>query len=760
LWRRRNQSLIAWQRAALSFSFRRQMTRLRAIFLSAAFFAAISFGARAQINEVRDTTSDEVVFVSGEWVYNLKDGSLTFTNGATIRGNGAVLTAESGSINKETGECTADGRVRIQREDQLWAGEHIRYNFKTHQMIAEEFRTGKPPSFAQGMGLRGDLTNSVYHATNALITSDDVAHPAFKLRSSHMKIIPGKRIEATHATMYAGDVPIFYLPYFSRNLGERANNYNFTPGYDSSFGPFLLNDYTWFLNDQLDGKFHFDYREKRGPGVGPDFNFHLGRWGDGTIRYYYTHDDDAGTNVSNAQLPENRQRVYFSYQATPWTNLNVKALVRWQSDTDIVKDFFQGEYRNDPQPNTFFEQNKIWQNYSLDVLTQPRVNDFYTTVERLPDVRLTGFRQQIGATPLFYQSESTVGYYEQKFAETNAAQPDVNYEAARADTYHQITLPQTFFGWLNVTPRAGGRFTYYSEASGPGSTTAEATRVVFNTGGEVSFKASRLWPQAQCKALDVDGVRHIVEPSVNYVYVPKPNDTPNELPQFDTILPSLVQLPVEFPEFNSIDSIDKQSVLRFGLNNKLQTKRDGKIDDLIKWSLSTDWQLVRLTNQTTFSDLYSDLAFKPRSWLKLESQTRYDINGGEWRMLLHTLTFEPNNKWSWTLGQFYLKSDLSGSPTALGPGNNIFTSSMFYRVNENWGLRARQHFDAGSGRMQEQYYTIYRDLRSWTAAITGGVRDNGIGPKNYTIAFTFSLKAMPHFGLGSDTVRSYSLLGQ
>jgi len=109
------------------------MTRLRAIFLSAVFFAAISFGARAQTNETSDAASSDIDVVSGDWVYNLKDGSVTFTNGATIRGNGAVLTAESGSINKETGECTADGKVRIQRDDQLWAGEHIRYNFKTHR---------------------------------------------------------------------------------------------------------------------------------------------------------------------------------------------------------------------------------------------------------------------------------------------------------------------------------------------------------------------------------------------------------------------------------------------------------------------------------------------------------------------------------------------------------------------------------------------------------------------------------------------------
>src|SRR5207244_820080 len=130
-----------------------------------------------------------------------------------------------------------------------------------------------------------------------------------------------------------------------------------------------------------------------------------------------------------------------------------------------------------------------------------------------------------------------------------------------------------------------------------------------------------------------------------------------------------------------------------------------------------------------------------------------------WRMLLHTLTLQPNDVWSWTIGHFFLRNDFSGLPTALGEGNNVITSSAFYRMNENWGLRAVHHFDARNGRMQEQYYSIYRDLRSWTAAITTGVRDNGIGPKDYTIAFTFSLKASPRFGLGSDTVRPYSLLG-
>ena len=58
----------------------------------------------------------------------------------------------------------ADGHVRIQEGEHLWASEHISYNFKTRQIEAEQFRTGDPPMFAQGRMLSADITNRVYLA--------------------------------------------------------------------------------------------------------------------------------------------------------------------------------------------------------------------------------------------------------------------------------------------------------------------------------------------------------------------------------------------------------------------------------------------------------------------------------------------------------------------------------------------------------------------------------------------------------------------
>ena len=740
------------------------MTRFPSLVLCAVFLGAAGLASAAEPGAELDKPSGEMVYDLKDAVMDLRNHTLTFTNTGTIKWNGAVLSADRGFIDENSGDTLVSGHVVIQRNDQRWTGENVRYNFKTHQMSTAEFRTGVAPVFAAGQGLHGDRTNNVYYSTNAFVTTDDISEPAYKIKAGRIRLLQldsGKRIVARNATLWLGDVPVFYFPYYSRNLGDRANNFNFTPGYGSLYGGYLLSDYAWFWNEPVDGKLHLDYRSKRGIGLGQDLNLHLGRWGEASLRFYYLHDEDRGTNFfSQVVSPENRQRFRVSYDAMPWTNLTVKALVRYQSDSELLKTFYQGEYRENPQPDSFIEVNKSLPNFSLDLLTQPRVNRFFATVERLPEVRLSGFRQQVGATPIYYESESSLGYYRRDFAVTNGLTAGLDYEAGRADTYHQLTLPKTFFGWLNFTPRVGGRFTYYTKSAGPGAAADETYHGVFNTGAEISFKASRVWPQLESKTLDLDGVRHIIQPSANYVYVPRPNRVPSQLPMFDYELPSLRQLPVEYPAYHAIDSVDGQNVVRLGLENKLETKRNGQIEDFLRWETSVDTRLDPGTNQGTFSDVFSDLTFKPRSWLRLESQTRYDVDRGGFRMLLHTVTFEPNNVWSWTVGHFYLHDDLTGLPTALGLGNNIITSSLFYRLNENWGFRASHHFDALNGRMQEQYYTLYRDLRCWTVAVTGGVRDNGSGPKDFNVALSFSLKALPHGKLGSDTVRPYSLLGQ
>ena len=744
------------------------MKLFSAIALMLAVFLPFAVSAQEENEFVVEALSQIIPgTVEGTIEFDPATGLYTGTNGVYIKYQNVTLTADSAALNLKTHDVNADGHVRIESGDQLWVGEHVQYNFLTRKMQTEQFRTGKSPIFAGGNGLTGDASNRVYAAEGGYVTTDDMANPAYQVRASRIKIIPGKSVEMWNAVMYAEGVPVFYFPYFKRNLGPHPNNFTILPGYNSRYGGYLLNTYRWYLGEAVDGKIHLDYRVKRGVGVGPDVAGRLGKWGDFDLKYYYAHDERPNTSTNNfpqfGNMPENRQRFKFDWQATPATNLNLKALVNYQSDPLFMHDFMPGEYSGNPQPNTFVEANKYWDNWSLDALTTPRINSFFNQVERLPDVRLTGYRQQVLDSPVYYDSQSSAGWYRQFTTYTNGLYQDDNgfytRSAARADTYHQFTLPWTFFHWLNVAPRVGGRLTYYSsENFTNGQPNDDTFRGVFNTGVGASFKASQLWARATNSTLQIDGLRHIIEPSVNYVFVPDPSTPPGQLPQFDAEQPSLLLLPINFPDYNDIDSIDTQNVIRFGLRNTLQTKRNGALDTLLSWNVQLDWRLDPKANQSTFNDLYSALAFRPRSWLTLESQTRNDLNDGRLNLAFEQLTFAPNDRWSWGLGYWYLRGGEWGNGT--WAENNFVTSTIFVRFSDNWGARMTDNFNLVTSRLQEQFYSIYRDLRSWTSALTFRVTNDEGNSPDFTVAFTLSLKASPATAVGEDVANRYHLIGE
>lgn len=693
----------------------------------------------------------------GEFVYDFANGTASTDKGGRVKRGTTVLTANRLSISQKTGWAVAEGAVTLEHEGALWKGEKLEYNFQTKEMKAEEFKTGMTPYYAGGFALSGDAsvqTNQVYTSYYSYFTTDDLADPGYRLKAKQLTIVPGKYIEAKGATVYLGEVPVFYWPYYKRHLDRHPNNLVLTPGYRSLYGPYMLTTYNWYASTNLNGSLHMDYRQKRGVGGGPDFKYDLGKGGTGEFRYYATRDDDPRLDAINQPLSDFRDRIYFSHQVNIRSNFFAQASVRWQSDEYVIRDFFEHEYEQNIMPTSFLEADYFWRNFSLGVFAQPQVNDFYDTVERLPEVKLTGLRQQLGESPFYYESESSLGYYRRQFGHNLFPE----FAATRADTYHQIILPQTYFGWLNFTPRVGGRFTHYGETDGLGTTLVEENRGVFNTGAELSFKMSRVWKETQNKFFQVDGLRHIMEPSINYVYVPTPNVEPRDLPQFDYLSPSFRLTPIDFPDFNSVDAIDAQNVFRFGLRNKLQTKRDGQIENLVNWALYTDWRLNPRVGQGTFADLFSDMDLQPRNWLVLNSQLRYSLDNGWFRQAYHTATFKPGGPWSLSLGHRYLRDD----PALYGPdgGHNLFSTVLYYRLNENWSARISHHFEARDGTLEEQYYTIYRDMRSWTSAFTFRVRQGrGGAPDDYTFAVTFSLKAFPRFGMGSDDVMPSYLIG-
>ncbi len=716
----------------------------------------------------------------GEIEMDARTGEATAANGIIVKyfdgqSRRVTLQARKVRVERDTYELSAEGDVTILATEDVegevprteyWRGSQIHYNLRTRAFSAVDFRLAHDPIFISGATATGTVTNGVLQEISGVsVTTEDLAEPTWRWKARSVRVVPGQYIEATGVRFFMGKRPLVPLPNYRHSLQPRTVHWTLTPGYRNRYGPFALSTFHWMAQTNLDVGVDLDWRQKRGVGGGPRLGYDLGRLGQGNGRYYFTQDNDpTDPPDSGPPIPSDRYRYDFNHAVTNSSGFSAKAVLRGQSDPWVMHDFFESEYRRNPRPQSFFEAAKAWPNFSLDLLTRPQVNDFYETTERLPDLRFTALRQQVGESPIFYESESSAGYFHYRSGIPGGA----DYAGARADTYHQLILPKTLFGWLNVAPRIGERFTYYTDPVGSPLEDRDRSRTVFNTGAEVSMKAHQTWAGATNGVLDVSGLRHFIEPSINYVFVPDPSVRPADLPQYDSELPSLRLRPVDFPDYREVDSVDSQNTIRFALQNRLQTKRNDQSIDLVRWEMMMDWRLDPKDGQTTFPELYSALNFAPRSWLTAADELRYDINSQHWREATHRITIQPGDVWQWTVGHRYLRDGLGmwvdpelARLRGLSPeaGNNLFFSSFSTRVNENWAFRMNHHFEARDGVLEEQSYTVYRDFRSWTGALTMLLRDNRSNPNDWAIVATFSLKALPRFRVNEDRDRMEKLLG-
>ena len=101
-----------------------------------------------------------------------------------------------------------------------------------------------------------------------------------------------------------------------------------------------------------------------------------------------------------------------------------------------------------------------------------------------------------------------------------------------------------------------------------------------NAGVETSFKLSKVFEGVQERWLGLDGLRHVIQPYADFSWVSQPTVPPSDILPFDQYIPSTRLQAIDFPQFNSIDSLDRWTILRLGMRNRLETRRDSTTDQL------------------------------------------------------------------------------------------------------------------------------------------------------------------------------------
>jgi LPS-assembly protein len=700
---------------------------------------------------------------------------------------------------------TATGNVRIFSGKHVYRGDSITYNFDTKAITSSSFFGQEYPKFIQGKQVTTPEF-SHYRLTNASFTTNNRQNPSFHLEATTVEYRPNDEVVLKNVLLYIGNVPVLYFPIFVQSLTDSRPAYQFELGNSGRFGAFIDNRYNWESGGNLLGTVEFDARSKRGFAGGVDVQYYPSATSDILLRTYFAkdnlysqkdpnypdsraHGDIGDPNVYDGVASDSRYRVSYQQHLQFGPELSSTADLNFWSDPWVTRDYFSSEYQQENQPANFVNLVDYNPDFTISLLAAPQVNPFFQTIERLPEFTIESKQQKIFGSPIEYASTSSLVNFQMHYADTNNfrdpsqyiynsfpqttaytfyhpnpnftfdTNQQNNYSAYRYDTYHEFYYPHQYFDFLSLTPRIGGRLTYYSDDNQDINDTTNNTglssdkitnpkaRLAGDVGLEGDFKISRTWTDVSIPNLGINGIRHVIEPFFDAHFAPTPTVTPNTIRGFDNQLYSTQLQPLDWLSYNSIDSLDKQEVVRFGTWNRIQTKRDGANYDLLDWETYADADFAHnfssATPNSTMSNLFNDIYYHITPQFTVHSFSSVDMGRNGYNEIDNDITWSPDPSLRFGIGDHYINH----SPVFAN--SNAVALDLFYRINEHWQFESQQQFEAQTGRLQLQQYTLYRDLDSWQLAMTYASSEISNGHNDQSIFFSLTLKAFPQYKLST-----------
>ena len=690
---------------------------------------------------------------------------------------GIQLFADKVLLNAKTKTITLDGNVSIYQGPTLQRGQHAVYNYETKKLHTQGLASKIGPII-----MESDHFEMVEHqgkpafiGRNAGITTHDVENPNYWIRSKQTTVYPNDRIIFKNMQIFAGDTPIFWFPYLSQSLDQDLG-LHLIPGGRTNWGAYLLSSYGIMLGGERDketgerknawllSKWNLDIRSKRGIGGGLDLydtrlndNENLG-W----LKLYYLNDQDPslqrtdeprGFVDSNRWKLELKHRIEFQRQGTSSTyaDFNITAL----SDRYFLEDFEPGVYKINPNPINeagIFHRNE---KYLAGIYTRLRLNDFYQSDTRLPELFLDQIKSPFLGSPFLHEGQTTLGVYKEylsdfdvdQLRDTAANLPPNDHRLndindlldengfSRFHTWHEFSLPLDLDGKITIVPKAGAGVTSYWDVS---DDREAVTRTHLSAGVDTSVKFSKVYPDIQSQFWGLDGLLHVVQPYANFQQLTT-NHYDDTFPGIETLSPSTRPPLREAGRFPATDDLASWTVLRLGGRNILLSKRDGGTHRWLAMDTYIDVFFNDPESDRALSNLYNDLTWQPLPWMKLDLETQFPIanNRSNFSELATHLSFMPSNSVEMRLGYRLLNNH----PT-LQNSSRIDLRS-YLRFNDAWGLGTYHRFEFDDSTLEVQQYSINRDFDSWRTSLGFLIRDNRESKDEYGLMLNFTLKNFP-----------------
>jgi len=725
------------------------------------FFYAAPAAFPAENEELSELMKPgERIIVDGDKVEYFEESGRIIAEGNVVVTYGEVkLTCGKIEVNTVIRKAFCTGKVIVADPKGTLSGECVKYDFakKRGEVLSGEINAFPWFGEAEKTSRVGDNEFVFY---NGYVTTCDLDKPHYRIKAKEVRVFPDEKIIAKNVVFYINEVPVLWFPYYYHPIVQSRSKVQFMPGQSTDWGNFVLSSWRKYIVGESRVDISVDYRSKKGFAEGANFYYRMEDLkmqglGEGFFRMYFAQQNGKWTydptpfrdEWPDRQKQEDGKKVkYVERKMFQWKHRvdfdpSVVGMVEFNkySDEYFLKDYFYNEYTETAlTPQNYISLTSAQENYLFEISANCRFHQFETITQRMPEMKFTIPQQKIGGLPLYYNAESSMVMFDKQYANKSSPCEIVN----RFDSKHELTLPINL-KLFEVTPFGWFRETAYSRTIKSQDLTC---RNAVGGGVNVSTRFYRIFDfDTNFLDLDINKLRHVVAPSISYNHVEQPNIYSSELMQMD-----------------AVDSITKLNNVTFSLENKIQTKKhvgDALSSvDLARLIISSDytyhlqknkWEAVKdgpYRKHGRFSDFTFDLEVDPYSWLFLDGQMVIDRKSLAVSTGMIEASAQPSDSFSLAMGYRYEKKQPNP--------RNAFTFDATIIPNPKWKFGIYERFDVQTRIIEEQQFTVTRDLHCWEVELSYDVEGSRFFKDQYTIWLAFKIKAFPDLPIGLD--RSFS----
>lgn len=671
-----------------------------------------------------------------------------------------------------------EGNVSLFQDGLAYRGQSSTFNLETKSFETRNLRLGFSPLLVEAERIRKieHEGRPAYVADRSGITTHDVENPDFWLRARRTTIFPDDKVIFQDFNLEVNSRNYFWLPYLSQPLDANLG-YLVIPGGQTNLGAFIKNRYGIMLGGErnpmtgekegatLLSQWHADLYSNKGLGLGLDlFDTRVDRrdqfdW----LKLYYIYDlnpEDERAGIDRGNLNPNRFRVDFNYRLdffkTEVAEYSFDANLNWLSDEYFLEDFDPLFFRINRAPDNFLGFFRRSANSLTSLGTRLRLNNFYRSDSRLPELTHDWIRQPFLNTSFLYESQTSIGVYREELADLerrnfrneldNLLPGDPRREElerllddrgfSRFHTYHEFSLPRKF-GHFNVTPRFGAGHTNYWAVQEPNDSTS---RTHLTAAVDVSTKLTKYYPKLVSEKWGLEAARHVIEPYASLSWL-STNELDNSFGRVERLTPTSRPRPRHVGRFIANDDLADWSILRLGMRNRLVTQRDGSTHDWLTLDTYIDAFIEDPELDRDFSNLYNDLRWSPLPWLELNLETQFPISPTDnFTEVASSIRFMPLDKIEFTLDYRHLNNH----PILRDSDRIVFES--FTRFNEYWGVGTHHRFELVDSTLELQQYSAHYDFDSFVGSFGFFIRNNQ-DQDELGIMLSFGIKEIPNLSL-------------